>query len=166
MTETELLDHIVNAVRSTGGTVSMHGSGDDIVAELALPSDEHGRDRPMWISTHEIQHELGPNSSLLASFVVDLPYRAEPDRLDDVYRATAIINSHRPVGHFEAKPDGTLSFRYPWVVGIGELPDAHVLVDLIALLTQQQFTLGDYLEGVCDGEVSVYILDEILRSEP
>jgi hypothetical protein len=166
MTETELLVHIVEAARSAGGTVAWHGSGDDALAELALPIDELGRERPMWISTHAIQHELGPSSSLLASFVVDLPYSPEPDRLDEVYRATAIINSHRPVGHFEVKPDGALSFRYALVVGIEQLPDAQVLLDLIALLTQQQFTFGDYLEGVCEGEVSVYILDEVLGSEP
>lgn len=120
----------------------------------------------MWVSTHEIQHDLGPSSSLLASFVVDLPYRAEPDRLDDVYRAAAILNAHRPVGHFGVEPDGSLSFRYPLVVAIDQLPPEQMIIDLIALLTEEQFTLGDYLEGVCEGEVSVLVLDEVLRSEP
>jgi hypothetical protein len=132
---------------------------------VALDPDEEDRPRSLHLSFVQTDEQLEHTKVL--QLWSPLPFAAGEDcNLADLRLAVAIVNEHVGLGHFGVQADGTLYFRHDIVAPKHQLLDDDMLAEVVALADFHQIHFSDYLEGVCDGEISVLVLDEVItRSE-
>jgi len=138
-----------------------------LVPELVvlLGDDDEGRIRSLRIGFVPEADEL--TSTKLLHFYSPLPFTAaEGVGIDNLRAAVAIVNEHVAIGAFGVHNDASLYFRYLLAGGRGRFFDDDMVVEIVAFIDFHQEHFGDYLDGVCAGEVSVAVLaDVIARAE-
>jgi hypothetical protein len=152
-----------SAVEDNGYTADAIDDGPDSIPELVitLDADEDGRERTMHLSFMPTDDDL--DHSKILQIWSALPFTAGEDcPLADLQRAVAIVNEHVGVGRFGVQEDGTLYFRFDLAAPKHTLLDDDMLAEIVALADFHQEHFSDYLEGVCDGEISVLVLDAVI----
>ena len=134
------------------------------IPELAilLDPDEEGRARSLHLSFVQTEEQLLHTRVL--QLWSPLPFGAgEACSLTDLRLAVAIVNEHVGLGRFGVQDDGTLYFRHDLVAPKHQLIVDDMLVEMVALIDFHQCHFSDYLEGVCEGKISVLVLDEVIK---
>jgi hypothetical protein len=156
------LDLVAGALAERYETRLVEAGGELPVPTLlvALGADEEGRDRTMGVSFMPFDDEFAATEFL--QFYVHVPIEVPADKLDEVRCAATIVNAHLAVGHFALR-DGQVYYRYVLACPAGDLVDADLLGELVPLLEYHQEHFGDYLEGVATDNVSLVVLDKVVR---
>lgn len=102
-------------------------------------------------------------SSRFIKFAAQLPYSPTADQLPDVFQAIAILNERLQIGRFGINVEKMqLSYKYILSMPNNTAISPELLTELMALMMFEQEYFGDYLEGVCHHEISVFILDDLI----
>ena len=130
---------------------------------VSLDADEEKRPREMNVTIMPLGSE-DADATEFVQFFLQYPFVVGEDVRSAVREAATIVNNHLAVGHFGLDATGAVFFRYVLATPLNAMLDNHLLVELMTFLdyTQQQF--GDYLEGVADDEISVLVLDDVIRT--
>lgn len=123
-----------------------------------LGDDERKRHRGLAITPTPPMDESGALG--FVQFFAELPF-SPPKDLAPLYRALAVVNNRVGLGSFGIDAQQRLYYRYTVAAGADGLPGP-VLVDLVGLTAHIQEFYGDYVEGVCTGDISSYVLDEVI----
>ncbi len=155
--------------------IALRSSGRDELAVLEpeatdeLPSLVVGlgiddEERPRVLHVRIIP--LGEDEADATRFVemyVPLPFEVPDDRTPDIRHALSIVNEHLAIGHFGLQSDGRLYYRYVLATPLLQMIDDEMFVEVVAFVDFHQDHFADYLEGVCADEISVFVLDDVIR---
>ncbi len=141
-----------------------HVSLDEDQARLVIElDDDEGRARRLTIAMVPFG-EPGESALRMIRFDVTFPFTADDDTKDDVALAIPVISAELAIGGFAADADGSLHLRYTLAADAVSLVADEALVELVELLDFQQERFGDYLEGVCTGDVAVEVLPQVISA--
>ncbi len=130
--------------------------------EVNYGEDEIGRERILQISYIPMPGDDSTTTQFI-KFLVLLPFKAPSDRLMEIAYAITIVNEELALGHFGLSSSGNLSYQYCLALDQDATLEGETLIELVALTEFHQEHFGDYLEGVCEGEVSVYVLKQLIQ---
>lgn len=147
-------------LHEAGRDVSLDEDGARLVIKL---DDDEGRVRLMTIAMVPFG-EPGESALRLVRFDVAYPFRADEDTVDDVALALPTLTGELAVGGIVADADGSLHLRYTLAADAVSLIADEALVELVELIDFQQERFGDYLEGVCTGDVAVEVLPQVIAA--
>ncbi|MGH8973814.1 MAG: hypothetical protein ACRD0C_11505 [Acidimicrobiia bacterium] len=125
-----------------------------------LGADDGGRPRNLLINLMPVEDEVDATDFL--QYLVPLPFDGAK-QLDEVRLAVTIVNNFVAIGHFGVTGDGGLFYRYVLATPSGEAVDPGMTIELVQFITYHQEHYADYLEGVCQGEISVLVLEDVLK---
>ena len=130
---------------------------------VSLEPDEKQRPRELNLNLMP----LGPGEADATDFLqffMEFPFEVSEERLPDVQQAATIVNNHLAVGHFGVNAASDVFFRYVLATPLSASPNAALLVELMSFLEYSQQRFADYLEGVCEGEIDVLVLAEVIQA--
>lgn len=130
--------------------------------EVAYGEDELGRDRLLHITPIPSPAEE-VTATRFMKFAVSLPFQIPGEKRAEMAQAIAIVNAHLATGHFGLDANNALHYEYTLALPETAAIDGDMLVELVALTEFQQSHFGDYLEGVGDDEVSILVLDKLIK---
>lgn len=81
----------------------------------------------------------------------------------DMYRSLSIITQAMPVGHLDLAADGRVHARWAIATDAAAVLDQDLIVTSIVMFDLLQQHFGDYVEGVCEGDIVSQILPELMR---
>lgn len=130
---------------------------------VSLEPDEKRRPRELNLNLMP----LGPGEADATDFLqfyMQFPFAVSEDVLPAVQQAATIVNNHLAVGHFGVNAANDVFFRYVLATPLSASPPAALLVELLSFLDYSQQRFADYLEGVCEGEIDVEVLAEVIQA--
>ncbi|MEO6122921.1 MAG: hypothetical protein ABIR32_04370 [Ilumatobacteraceae bacterium] len=159
------LAFIETAVQAAGYQSAQTGS-DDLSVEpeliVALDPDEDSRARSLRISFIPVGDEV--ESTKFVQLWVTLPFEVAADRVDAVRLATAIVNEHVALGRFGVDQDGSVYFRYVLAARAHTMIDDDLIAEVVSFVDFHQEHFGDFVEGVCDGNIEIEVLEHVIRA--
>ena len=153
-------------LQESGRTTRMFEPTPDVpTATLAvtLSSDEKERARELNVNIMP----LGPDDAQGTAFVqfyLQLPFLAPEERLFDVRAAATILNNRLGIGHFGVNQQGEIFLRYVLATPVGRPLDEAMLEEIVDFLDYTQEHFSDYLEGVCEEEISVLVMEQVIEA--
>jgi hypothetical protein len=127
-----------------------------------LGPDDEGRPRTLHVRIIPLDEDEATATRFVEMFV-PLPFDVDDDRTADLRQALGIVNEHLAVGHFGLRGDGLLYYRYVLATPLLQMIDDEMFVEVVAFVDFHQDHFADYLEGVCVDEVSLLVLDDVIR---
>src|SRR5437867_6040164 len=158
------LSQVQAALEGSGATVSLEEpAGAPAVPTLAvdLGADDKGRPRSLLINLIPVEDEV--HATDFVQFLVPLPFAGGTKQLDEVRLAVTIVNNLVAVGLFGVTSGGELFYRYVLATPSGQDVDPGMIIELVQFISYHQEHYADYLEGVCQGEISVLVLEDVLK---
>ena len=153
------------ALEQAGFTTTMFDAmGDRPVPTLVVNLDPDEEKRPRALEVNLMP--LGPDEADATDFLqfyLRLPFRPGEGNVAEVQQAATVVNNHLAVGHFGVNARGEIFFRYVLATPLGGMPDPGLLKELVAFLAYSQLHFGDYLEGVCEDEISLLVLEDVIH---
>lgn len=160
LVELQLVTPAVDALGYTSTTISSDGDANPELI-VSLSTDEDGRQRTLRISFIPVGDNV--SHTKFVQMWSPLPFTAgAATTRHELLEAVAIVNEHVALGRFGLQDDGTLYFRYILAVPRSEMLDDDMFGEIVAFCDYHQEFFGDYLEGVCEGEISVLVLANVI----
>lgn len=153
-----------SAAQARGYATTLIDAGGQTAPELVitLSTDADGRARMLRASFVPVGDDMEHTKFL--QLWVPLPFTIGADAsLADVREAAAIVNEHVAIGRFGVHDDATVYFRYILAAPKHSMLDDEMVGEVIVFCDYHQEHFGDYLEGVCDGEISLLVLADVIN---
>lgn len=157
------LNRMEATLQAVGYTAQVHSAANQRQSYLNVNygADDLGRDRILNVSL--LLSTENAAVTQFAKFSIALPFSIPSEKMADMARAVVIINEELAIGNFGISVDGTLYYQYILAMEQNAPISDEMLVELVNLIEFQQEHFGDYFEGIFDGEISVSVLDKVIK---
>ncbi len=91
------------------------------------------------------------------------PFAVEASAMQDLPTSLSIINNYLPTGHVRLDDDGSVHASWTLSSDADEPIGNAATIESIVAFDQMQQHFGDYVEGVCSGDIPAPILDELIQ---
>jgi hypothetical protein len=105
----------------------------------------------------------GQGATRYLEMFVPLPVPVPAERIDEVRQALTIVNEYLAIGLFGLRRNGSLYYRYVLATPFEDMVDSDMLAEVVSLILFHQDHFTDYLEGVCEDEISLLVLDRVIE---
>ncbi len=130
---------------------------------VSLTADEKERPRELNVNIMPLGPEDAEGTAFV-QFYLQLPFSAPEERLFDVRAAATILNNRLGIGHFGVNQQGDVFLRYVLATPVGQPLDKAMLEEVVDFLDYTQAHFSDYLEGVCEEEISVLVMEQVIEA--
>lgn len=160
------LGFLENALRASGrdetDLVEPEAADELPTLLISLGDDDEHRPRVLHVRIIPLDEEES-DATRFVELYVPLPFEVPDEKLSELREALSIVNEHLAIGHFGLMRDGSLYYRYVLATPLVQMIDDEVFVELVAFVDFHQDHFADYLEGVVADEISLLVLDEVIR---
>lgn len=129
---------------------------------VGLGADDENRPRVLHVRIIPLDEDES-DATRFVELYVPLPFEVPEAKVSEVREALSVVNEHLAIGHFGLMRDGSLYYRYVLATPLVQMIDEEVFVEVVAFVDFHQEHFADYLEGVIEDEISLLVLDDVIR---